>query len=125
MSANLQKNAENGKSVQSTQEKIILQILTDDIIFTKIEDVMFKFHNVFDPDNAEDPDGEFARKYNGYATAFEMLGIDLYGKLGEILGELTYNMKNESEERADILAQKIYAKWLDEIKNFFLIKKVA
>ncbi len=113
------------KSVQSTQEKIILQILTDDIIFTRIEYVMFKFHNVFAPDNSQDIDSEFTMKYGGYATAFDILGIDKHSKLGEILGELTYKMKDQSEERADILAQKIYSKWLDEIKNYFLTKKAA
>lgn len=104
-------------------ENAIVKILTDDIIYTRIEDALFRLHNAFNPSNSQDIDSKFTYEYSGYSTAFDILGIDKHDELAEILGIVTYEMKQASNESADVLASKIYHNWLNEIKNYFLTQK--
>jgi hypothetical protein len=104
---------------------LIVNILKDDIIMHRIEDVMFRFHNAFHPEKREGVDSEWTWGFSGYNTALCLLQVDDEEDLCNILCEINFRMKNNSIENANILAEKIYFRWLVEIKNYYTKRMFA
>lgn len=125
MSANVQKSfaANNSNCIADIKEKAIVNIIADNIVFSRIYDGMHTVLNSFDPTKG---DMDLKAEFNGIDIAFTLLDIadeDLCG----ILSETYHNIVCDSDELrpADELAVVIYYEWLTEIKNYFLTKKTA
>ena len=107
------------------QSQVIIKIIKDDIIFCRVEDLMYQISKVFAPAKRECYNWEAFEKYSGYTVAFEILGITEEDNLCGILSDLNFDMKYQNEQPADELAKQIYFKWLIEIKNYYTKQKSA
>lgn len=111
------------KSLQNKQDQIIIQILSDFILWYRIEDGMWKAINAF---NLEQPSSDFEpdMKYNGYSSALMVMGVDseneedLSSKLEDIVWE-----KMKERGNADELAETIYIEWLSVLRKHERIVK--
>ncbi len=122
--ANLSKISETTSVfTQNTQEKVIIKIIADHIVYTRIYDGMHTVLNAYDPNH---DDYELKPKYSGIDTALLLMSIE-DEKLIEKLHDAYYNgvFGKYSMLSAPELAKIIYVEWLHEIKNYFLTKKVA
>ncbi|WP_233881879.1 hypothetical protein [Tenacibaculum piscium] len=113
---NLNKNQE--------QATVIVKIITDHIVFTRIQDGMHSVLNCFNPDGELK---EFNAEYSGIDTALMLMGVNDEMLIGR-LHDSYYNgvFGNSSMMVATELAKVIYVEWLCDIKNHFLtVEKLA
>ena len=105
------------KSVKNKSE-IVIAILSDAIIFSRISCKIHDILNIFDPKNeGQEFDLEF--NYNGINNAIYVMKIKdekLDNVLANIYFELAYS--KEQNEKVDELAMVIYKKWLKAIKKY-------
>ncbi len=109
---------------QNSQEKVIIKIIEDHIVFSRICEGMFTILNASKPNVLMH---ELKVDYNGIDNALALMGIEDEKLIGK-LHDTYYNCVSNGE--SDLLtvlelAKIIYLKWLNEIKNFFLTKKAA
>lgn len=100
------------------KSKIIVSILSDAIIFSRLSCKMFDILNIFDPKN-QDQDFDLEFNYSGMNNAISVMKIKddkLDNILGGIYCDLVY--KNEEEVRVDELAAIIYKRWIKAIKKY-------
>ncbi len=115
------------KSVVLTQEeneKAIIQIIEDHIVFTRLCSGMHTILNVYDPNKTTH---ELKAKYSGINSAFIIMGIkeeDLEIELDNAFYDCVCVTENDLVSVPE-LAKTIYMKWLNVIKNYFLTKKAA
>lgn len=100
------------------KSKVVVAILSDAIIFSRLSCKMFDILNIFDPKN-QDQDFDLEFNYSGMNNAIAIMKIKddkLYNILGGIYCDLVY--KKEEEIRVDELATLIYKKWIKAIKKY-------
>ncbi len=105
-------------------EKAIIKIIEDHIVFTRFYDGLYTVLNSYAPNKTCH---QLKVGYNGIETAIIIMGIedeDLKDKLNDTYYENACVKENELISVPE-LAQTIYLKWLNEIKDYFLTKKVA
>ncbi len=121
------KSATTEKSIiltQNSQEKAIIKIIEDHIIFTRFYDGLYTILNAYAPNETCH---ELKVSHNGIEAAIIIMGIedkDLKDKLDDTYHDCACVKENELISIPE-LAQTIYLKWLNEIKNYFLTPKVA
>lgn len=107
------------------KSKIVVAILSDAIIFSRLSYKMYDILNIFDPtDKVEDFNLEF--NYCGMNNAIAVLKIKddkLDNILGTIYCDLVYS--KEDEYKVDDLAILIYQKWVKAIKKYNSSYKTA
>lgn len=116
----MQNNNFKNQSINDARnfQKEIIQILCDDVVFFRIEEAMFKIHNIFQPDKMRSIDSEWTHQFYGYSTAFLLMGVDGNDDICSILSDIAYDMKSESGKNALTLARNIYYRWMIEINNY-------
>ncbi len=105
-------------------EKATLQIIEDSIVFSRFYDGLYSVLNSYAP---KQTCHELKVNYNGVETAIILMGVKdeaLKEKLSDTYNDYARVRENDLISVPE-LAQTIYLKWLNEIKNFFLTKKVA
>lgn len=106
------------------QERAIIGILQDAIVWRRVSDKMFDIVNAFNPQKHEN---EFSTdcQHIGYVSAFHVMGIYDNDDLCSDLAEIFFDFR-EDESPANELAETIYIEWLVCIKNYCAtIKTVA
>lgn len=107
------------------QQRAIINILSDHILWVRVEECLFKISNAFNPSKKECMDWTAEDNFHGYTTALMLLGIENNEDLCSELCDVTSKMISESENASTELAKDIYFEWLVAIKNFFTLKSVA
>ena len=98
--------------------KVVVSILSDAIIFSRLSCKMFDILNVFDPKNqGHEFDLEF--NYSGMNNAISVMKIK-DEKLDKILGDIYCDLvySKEQDEKTDELAENICFQWLKAIKKY-------
>lgn len=113
------------KVSQQRTEKAIIDILKDYILWYRMDKGMRLILNAFHP--AEyNHEFETDYKYSGYIIAYDLMGVsdeptnnevDLGADLHKILSDII-----DSDEPANVLAERIYIDWLVEIRQFYTNK---
>ncbi|MFV8269719.1 hypothetical protein ACNQGP_07245 [Flavobacterium sp. GT2N3] len=100
------------------KSKVVVSILTDAIIFSRLSCKMYDILNIFDPKNqGQEFDLEF--NYSGMNNAISVMRIKddkLDNILGGIYCDLVYS--KEQDEQISELAALIYQKWVKAIKKY-------
>lgn len=100
------------------KSNVVVGILSDAIIFSRLSCKMLDILNIFDPKNqGQEFDLEFS--YSGINNAMSVMKIKdekLDNVLANIYFELAYS--KEQNEKVDELAMVIYKKWLKAIKKY-------
>lgn len=99
-----------------------VEVLTDTIIFFRIEDVMFRLQNVFSPCLKQRLDWEAESNYSGYGIIYTVLNIRDENDLCSLLSNATHDMMYKNEDNAEELAVKIFTLWHHQIKIYFSTK---
>ena len=100
------------------KSKIVVSILSDAIIFSRLSCRMLDILNIFDPKNeGQDFDLEF--NYSGMNNATSVMKIK-DDKLDNILSNIYFELvfSKDQDEKVDELAMIIYKKWLKAIKKY-------
>ncbi len=108
----------------TNEEQAVLQILSDHVLFNRFYDGMYTILNAYEPDKTAN---ELKVDYKGIDIALIIMNIkdeNLIEKLHDTFYDLACDRKSDWISAPE-LAQTIYLKWLSEIKNYFLTKKVA
>lgn len=104
------------------KEDVILDILKDHIVWYRLREGMNTILNAYHPGGDVIP-FEPDLNYTGYGSALKLMGVDtmprikqvdIHKELHKILSEIM-----ESDQKADVLAQRLYAKWLEWIKEYY------
>jgi transcriptional regulator NrdR family protein len=100
------------------KSKVVVAILSDAIIFSRLSCKMFDILNIFDPKN-QSQDFDLEINYSGMNNAIAVLKIK-DDKLDNILGGIYCDLVSSKEEecRVDELATLIYNKWIKAIKKY-------
>ena len=100
------------------KSKVVVAILSDAIIFSRLSCKMFDILNIFDPKN-QGQDFDLEMEYSGMNNAISVMKIK-DDKLDNILGSIYCDLVSSKEEecRVDELATLIYKKWLKAIKKY-------
>ena len=101
------------------QEKAIICILQDAIIWKRVSDSMYTLLNAFNPIaiNGDQENFDLEERYLGYENNFKIMGISDNYDLCQELSELFWSMQ-DTTSKANELAEKIYIEWLVCIKNY-------
>ena len=109
------------------QERAIIGIIQDSIIWQRVSNGMFEILNAFHPEKCEN-EFQIDYKYRGFENALILMGLDneeLNESLGEIFNEYL-NLKNPKHDiAANELAETIYIEWLVCIKNYCVTLKTV
>lgn len=107
------------------QERAIINVLNDHILWVRVESALFTISNAFNPSAKKGMDWSAEDNFHGYTTALIILGIENNEDLCSELSDIVSKMVSESENASTELAREIYFEWLVAIKNFFTLKTVA
>ena len=99
------------------QEKAVVSILQDAIIFKRVADRMYDIVNAFNPVKHEHA-FETENQHIGIKSAFYVIGIFENDDLCEQLSDIFFDTLELKETQADTLAETIYIDWLVCIKNY-------
>ena len=101
------------------QERAIICILQDAIIWKRVSNSVYNLLNAFHPGKTNgDPENfELEGQYHGYENAIKIMGLSDNDELCNELSELFWNMQDE-KSKANDLAEKIYIEWLVCIRNY-------
>lgn len=97
------------------RDKLILNILTDFVMWQRISNAMHSVINCF---KAEENDFQPEYHYNGYANALDYLGIT-DGVLRSDLATIVFEELNKDTDAPDA-AVAIYSKWLKMLQDYTL-----
>lgn len=106
---------------KSKTEEAIIGILTDYIIWRRVECGVHKMLTAFDPQSNEcefEPDA----LYKGQKNAFILMGIYDDDSLCSKLSRITWDIFNKNE-KADEVAKSVYVDWLVAIREYYVEKK--
>lgn len=106
------------KTSNKLQEKAIIGIFFDYILWSRISESMRSINNVLHPNELEN-DFEPDCLYRGYENAFHILGITDENELCSELGGVFFGIISDNKEEAKSLAERIYIEWLVCIKNYY------
>ena len=98
--------------------KLVVSILSDAIIFSRLSCKMFDILNIFDPKNeGQDFDLEF--NYNGMNNATSVMKIKV-DKLDNILSNIYFELvfSKDQDEKVSELAENICFQWVKAIKKY-------
>jgi hypothetical protein len=109
-------------SKDKTTEKAVINIISDHILWSRMELAVFKIHNVFNPGKKDGYDWEADQNYYGYSTALLLMSIENDHELIDVLSTITFDMICQSDENSKDLAKNIYIEWLNEIANYYTSK---
>lgn len=110
------------KTIQNKpQERAVIGIIQDTILWRRVSDRVFEIINAFDP-NGNQPEPEADKKHIGISNAFHVMEIHDNQDLCDQLNTLFYEFMQD-ESPADQLAQTIYIEWLVCIKNYCTTQK--
>ncbi len=106
------------------REEAIIGIISDHILWHRIEEGMHKILNSFDPIESS-CEFEVNNHYNGIYNAYELMGLfkddDICGRLSNIFYEMV-----EQTGKAHELARLIYVDWMVAIREYYTsLKEVA
>lgn len=98
--------------------KVVVSILSDAIIFSRLSCKMFDILNIFDPKN-QGQDFDLEMEYGGMNNAISVMKIK-DDKLDKILGDIYCDLvySKEQDEKTDELAENICFQWLKAIKKY-------
>jgi hypothetical protein len=105
------------------QERAIIGILQDAIIWRRVSEKIADIINAFNPKSFIN-DFDADSKYQSYVNAFYVMGIHDNDDLCSELTEIFFNFSGE-QNPANELAETIYIEWLLCLKNYCATLKTA
>lgn len=98
-------------------DSLIIGMITNNIIFERINDGLNLIHNSYDRKELKAADSEFQNHYNP-TLIFKYMGIDGEKDLCIDLYDVFYQMCQKKKD-ASSLTHDIYAKWHKIMKKYF------
>jgi len=110
-----------------SQEKAIIGIIQDAIIWRRVSDKMFDIVNAFHPARNDGEHAEFEAENHMecYVNAFHVMDICDNDHLCGILADLFWKYTQDNGAKANELATTIYIEWLVCIKNHYVTIKIS
>ena len=100
-------------------EKLIVSILTDSILWFRLTDQIANMHRVFNPEYNTAVNLEPNNQIHGYTTAFLAMGISENDKLVDELTAIYFDFTvGLTPDNAHDLAEIIFYEWVYTVNNF-------